>query len=201
MKLSRSSQTQICCITRIAISLLAFNFQVMNSLKYVIREARPTDFPFVQSLVYLAHVKALLPSGTDCTPFLHRIFPTLHTIEEFSLPTSHYWVASTVDCTNEVIGAISIIEGESGETSRSSCVELNAFYVSESYQRKGIGSALMKEALQFCRSSGVRRVDLTSNKGYYDPAIRYYEKIGFSHVKEYEIMPGVILVDLKLDIT
>lgn len=136
--------------------------------------------------------------GHDVRGILPFIFPTLAEPGEYSKPSSHYWVA--VDNTSSsVIGTISIIS-DAVTTNRA---ELNAFYVQSGYQRCGVGAQLMTEALGFCRTSGIKTVELTSNKGFYDPAIRYYERLGFTRVREYEPerAPGIVLVDMVLELT
>ena len=159
------------------------------------RVALPADFASIQSLVFGSHAEALSKSGKDVTSLLPVIFPTLTCLEEFMRPTSHYWIAEEAGA-NEIIGAISIIR--SAEDPRT--VDLNAFYVREKCQRSGVGAQLMGCALEFCRASDICRVELISNRGCYDPAIAYYQRIGFQLLREYEVSPGIVLVDMALEL-
>jgi threonine 3-dehydrogenase len=160
----------------------------------LVRAAAPADFPGVQALVFSSHARALAAPGRDITPRLPLIFPTLAKANLFTAPSSHYWVA--VSPNGAIVGAISIIMVEGAPPP--AAAELNAFYVAEDHQRRGVGARLMGAALAFCRAAAVGVVSLTSNRGHYDPAIRYYERLGFHHVKEYEVAPGIVLVDMEL---
>ena len=57
------------------------------------------------------------------------------------------------------------------------------FLVDERYQGMGIGSKLIKTALDFCRENGYRHVFLWTFKGL-DPARRLYDKAGFVLTEE-----------------
>ena len=95
-----------------------------------------------------------------------------------------------------LLGAISIILGEGG----ADAAELNYFYVVDTHQKRGLGARLMDEALAHCRAAGVRRVSLTSNVGHYEPAIAYYGKRGFVRTKQFEVAPGIVLVEMELEL-
>ena len=163
-----------------------------------IRVATPLDFPGVQELVFTSHVRAL-SATRDVTPRLPLIFPTLASPQLFT--AGHYWVAvepAEGGGGERLLGAISIITGVSeGDPA---AAELNAFFVAAGYQRRGIGARLMGAALAFCAAAGVARVELTSNVGHYNPAIEYYERLGFTRTREYEVAPGVVLVDMALQL-
>lgn len=160
-------------------------------MRAIIRAASPSDFSAIQALVFGSHIRALAP--IDVSARCPLIFPSLATAEAFSNSFTHFWVAAADDA---VIGAISIITNDDARPA-----ELNAFYVADAHQRRGIGARLMAEALGFCRAAGVRKVELTSNKGHYDNAIVYYLRLGFTHVKEYPVGYGIVLVDLELELT
>lgn len=160
------------------------------------RRAALSEFYAVQSLVFSLHTKATLAvaSDVDMPALLPLIFPNLADAVAFAKPTSHCWVA--VEDDSAIVGVLTIMTS----TDDSSTAELNAFFVRPEYQRRGLGSELMQTGLAFCRGSGISRVTVCSNKGIYDPAIRYYEKLGFVHVREYTVSPGIVLVDLQLQL-
>jgi len=160
----------------------------------IIRTATPADFLRIQSLVFAAHTRALAPH--DVTSRLPLIFPSLSSADAFAAPASNFWVAVDESEPDAVLGAISIIVGEGG----ADAAELNAFYVADAHQRRGLGARLMDAALAFCRAAGVRRVALTSNVGHYEPAIAYYEKRGFARTKQFEVAPGIVLVEMELEL-
>ena len=159
----------------------------------LIRAATPADFLRVRALVFSSHARAMAAPGRDVTSRLPLIFPSLESEAQFSAPSSHFWVAEGADAS--ILGAISIIsDADPG------IAELNAFYVAEGHQRRGIGARLMEAALGFCRAGGVKRVDLTSNVGVYDAAIAFYKRLGFKHKREYEVGSGIVLVELELEL-
>jgi threonine 3-dehydrogenase len=157
-----------------------------------VRAAVPTDFAGVQALVFSAHAHALSTPERDVTPRLPLIFPTLASVDLFSSPCAHYWVA---DLCGVIVGAISVITEGAG------AAEVNAFFVDAGHQRRGLGARLIGEALSFCRAAAVERLHLKSNRGHYDPAIRFYERLGFRRTREYEVAPGVVLVDMELQLS
>jgi GNAT superfamily N-acetyltransferase len=176
---------------------------MLPAIEYSIRRAVRADFTAVQSLVFGTHERVLAAAGHDVSGRLPFIFPSLANAEEFSKPAALFWIAEPRSLGSargvggaSILGAISVITSGDDTTT----VEINAFYVLESLRGRGIGASLMDTALAYCRESGVHRVELTSNKGFYDAAIRYYEKRGFKNVKEYEVAPGITLVDLLLEL-
>jgi len=58
------------------------------------------------------------------------------------------------------------------------------FIISDVLRGRGIGNRLIKEALNFCRNKGYRRVYLWTFEGL-DAARHLYEKSGFKLVEEY----------------
>ena len=161
-----------------------------------VRAAKPSDFQAVQTLVFDSHASALSARGYDVRARLPQIFPTLASADLFTAPTSHYWVAEAEEGGGDarVVGAISIISPGPA----AAVVVLNAFFVAT--QRRGVGSRLMTTALAFCRAAAVKTVKLTSNRGIYDAAIGYYKRLGFRALREYEVVQGIVLLDMELEL-
>jgi GNAT superfamily N-acetyltransferase len=162
-----------------------------------IRAALAADFAVVQSLVFGMHARALAATGHNVASRLAQIFPSLESAAAFGAPGCQCWVAvgDAADSGGDaLLGAITIIKGSGG----GDAAELNAFYVDSAHQRRGIGARLMDEALAFCRGAGARRVTLTSNRGHYDAAIAFYKRRGFAEVREFEVAPGISLVEMEL---
>lgn len=83
----------------------------------------------------------------------------------------------TVTLDGEVLGVVALFAARPGE------FELARMAVAPSHRGKGIGRRLALSALQLAKEQGARRVFLLSNKGL-TPAIRLYESLGFSVVRE-----------------
>lgn len=54
----------------------------------------------------------------------------------------------------------------------------------EEYRNLGLGTALMKEMLQFLKNKGYKQISLSVQKANY--AVNMYRKTGFAVVKEHE---------------
>lgn len=82
---------------------------------------------------------------------------------------------------DRIIGSIAI----DGSKADSIGAHLRWFIVSPEYQGTGIGSRLIRAALDFCRTCGFRRVYLSTFAGL-NSARHLYEKNGFVLCKEIE---------------
>ena len=89
-----------------------------------------------------------------------------------------FWLAKR---DGEIIGSIAI----DGIRADSDGAHLRWFIVSPELTGRGVGTLLIREALEFCRKSTYPRVYLWSFQGL-DPARHLYEKSGFTLCKEHE---------------
>jgi len=87
-----------------------------------------------------------------------------------------FWTASR---TGRVEGSIAI----DGLHADADGAHLRWFIVSEDLHGRGVGSALLSNAVDFCRSSGYRKVYLWTFEGLLS-ARRLYEKTGFRLVEQ-----------------
>jgi GNAT superfamily N-acetyltransferase len=87
-----------------------------------------------------------------------------------------FWTASRA---GRVEGSIAI-DGLRADTAGA---HLRWFIVSEDLHGRGVGSALLSNAVDFCRSSGYRKVYLWTFEGLLS-ARRLYEKTGFRLVEQ-----------------
>ena len=55
--------------------------------------------------------------------------------------------------------------------------ELDGLFVDPEFWRRGIGRALVEDALDLARARGCRRIEVTANPR----AVEFYEKLGFVH--------------------
>lgn len=100
-------------------------------------------------------------------------------MRDFQKGRDGFW-AATVD--GEFAGAVAI----DGQLSETEGARLRWFVVDPSFQRRGIGDMLLRQAVEFCRRAGHTRVFLWTFKGL-DGARRLYEKQGFVLTEEHEV--------------
>jgi GNAT superfamily N-acetyltransferase len=83
----------------------------------------------------------------------------------------------------EVVGVCQLIVFRHLQAGGGRCAEIESVHVHPGYRGRGIGAALMADAVQRSRELGCYRVQLTSNRARQD-AHRFYERAGFtpSHV-------------------
>lgn len=89
-----------------------------------------------------------------------------------------FWVAEVA---GKIVGSVAI-DGKDGDTQGA---RLRWFIVDSDHQGQGLGHQLLREALEFCKRTGFRRVYLSSFAGL-DPARHLYEKFGFRLAEERE---------------
>jgi GNAT superfamily N-acetyltransferase len=90
-----------------------------------------------------------------------------------------FWVATLE---GKFAGAIAIDRNqESNEEAR-----LRWFIVTPGFQGKGIGKALLRKSIEFCKKAGYKRVYLWTFKGL-EPARYLYEREGFTLRESHEV--------------
>jgi len=107
----------------------------------------------------------------------------------FECKDSGFWVAEFEENTVGMIGVQRIND---------SSAEIRRLRVSNSYQRKGIGTKLMQHAVSYCRKKHFLKVvlDVRIERG---PAIRMFDSFGFLHGRERDL-DGRKLRDFYLDL-
>ena len=85
---------------------------------------------------------------------------------------NHFWVAETPE--GEVIGMIGVQHHDEGSG------EIRRLRVSEAHRRKGVGSALVEQALKFCQERQYLKITLDTFMDR-EPAIKLFEKFRFRH--------------------
>jgi GNAT superfamily N-acetyltransferase len=83
----------------------------------------------------------------------------------------------------EVIGVCQLIVFRHVQSRGGRCAEIESMHVHPDHQGRGVGSLLVRAAIDRARALGCYRVQLTSNVARTD-AHRFYERLGFvpSHV-------------------
>lgn len=96
----------------------------------------------------------------------------------------------------KIVGSITIVGPGEGETS----ARLRWFIIDPAYHGQGVGKALFKAALEFCREKNFERVYLTTFAGL-DAARHLYEQAGFRLIEETEDSHwGSRLVEQKFEL-
>ena len=102
---------------------------------------------------------------------------------------NHFWVAELTGPTSADSGApVAYVPAAAGEVVGMVGVqqhgpgtgEVRRLRVDERFRRRGIGSALMEQALRFCQEQGYLRIILDTFMDR-EPAVRLFEKFRFQH--------------------
>src|SRR3954465_9853834 len=91
-----------------------------------------------------------------------------------SKPGSHFWVAELLQAKPAIVGMIGVQHHEDNVG------EIRRLRVRLDQRRRGIGSALIESALQFCRARGYLKIALDTFVER-EPAIKLFEKFHFRH--------------------
>ena len=83
--------------------------------------------------------------------------------------------------TEGIDGFIQLSTGVTGPLEGCGSVEISTFYVQPRHHGKGIGKALLRQAIAQCRALGVQEVWLTTNSQN-TPAIEFYHAVGFRKI-------------------
>lgn len=111
-------------------------------------------------------------------------------------PGNHFWVAETNPVADgkagEVVGMIGVQHHEEG------LGEIRRLRVRHDMRRKGIGSALLEQALKFCQENNYLKIALDTFMER-EPAIRLFEKFRFKHSRSRNVA-GKELMYFYLDL-
>ena len=86
---------------------------------------------------------------------------------------NHFWVAETAD--GKVVGMIGVMLSDGTG-------EIRRLRVAESYRRRGVGSALLEEAVRFCQENNYLKVAIDTFVER-ESAVKLLEKLHFKHGK------------------
>jgi ribosomal protein S18 acetylase RimI-like enzyme len=111
-------------------------------------------------------------------------------------PGNHFWVAETTAVmdgkSDEVVGMIGVQHHEEDVG------EIRRLRVRHDMRRKGIGSALVEQALKFCQENNYLKITLDTFMER-EPAIRLFEKFRFKHSRSRNVA-GKDLMYFYLDL-
>ncbi len=91
---------------------------------------------------------------------------------------NHFWVAQLRD--GKIVGMIGVQQHDAGVG------EIRRLRVAAGFRRRGIGSALIRTALQFCQEHQYIKIELDSYVER-EPALRLFEKFRFRHERTRDI--------------
>jgi GNAT superfamily N-acetyltransferase len=98
-------------------------------------------------------------------------------VDRYDSERDGFWIATK---NGRVQGTI-VIDGRDAQTKGA---HLRWFIVSKAHRLQGLGSRLMKEAMEFCDAKKYKVTYLWTFEGL-DPARHLYEKAGFELVRQY----------------
>jgi ribosomal protein S18 acetylase RimI-like enzyme len=93
-------------------------------------------------------------------------------------PGNHFWVAE--DEHGHIVGMIGVQHHEEGTG------EIRRLRVKQEVRRRGIGTALVEEALRFCQEKGYLKITLDTFMER-EPAIKLFEKFRFRHSRTKDV--------------
>ena len=147
-------------------------------MDYKIREIRKNEYSVLSDFLYEA---IFIPEGMDKPPKSIIEQPELQVyIEDFGKKDDWCFVAEIKE---KIVGAVWVrIMDDYGHIDD----ETPSFAISlyEEYRNMGIGTALMRDMLEFLKDKGYKRTSLSVQKVNY--AVRMYQKVGFEVIDENE---------------
>ena len=145
-------------------------------MDYKIREIRKNEYSILFDFLYEA---IFIPEGMDKPPKSIIEQPELQIyIEDFGKKDDWCLVA---EINGKIVGAVWVrIMNDYGHIDD----ETPSFAISlyEEYRNMGIGTALMRDMLEFLKNKGYKQTSLSVQKANY--AVRMYQKVGFEVIGE-----------------
>ena len=147
-------------------------------MDYKIREIRKNEYSILFDFLYEA---IFIPEGMDKPPKSIIEQPELQVyIKDFGKADDWCFV---VEIKEKIVGAVWVrIMNDYGHIDD----ETPSFAISlyEEYRNMGIGTALMRDMLEFLKNKGYKQTSLSVQKANY--AVRMYQKVGFEVIDENE---------------
>ena len=147
-------------------------------MDYRIREIRENEYCILSEFLYEA---IFIPEGTEKPPKSIIEQPELQVyIADFGKSDDWCLVAEVKE---KIVGAVWVrIMDDYGHIDD----ETPSFAISlyEEYRNMGIGTALMRDMLEFLKNKGYKQTSLSVQKANY--AVRMYQKVGFEVIDENE---------------
>lgn len=143
--------------------------QTPGELSITVRSYRASDRQACQRLFLEGLIGGELPRAT---PDQISTRSTHYMADE----GSRFWVAEVPDAAGVplVVGMVGVLTHQEGTA------EIRRLRVDEQFRRRGIGTALMEQAVRFCQENNYLRIILDTYMDR-DPAIKLFEKFQFRH--------------------
>ena len=147
-------------------------------MDYKIREIRKNEYLILSDFLYEA---IFIPVGMDKPPKSIIEQPELQVyIEDFGKKDDWCLVA---EINGKIVGAVWVrIMNDYGHIDDETPSFAMSLY--EEYRNMGIGTALMRDMLEFLKNKGYKQTSLSVQKANY--AARMYQKVGFEVIDENE---------------
>ena len=145
-------------------------------MDYQIREIRENEYSILSDFLYEA---IYIPEGMEKPPKSIIEQPELQVyITDFGKADDWCLVAEVKE---KIVGAVwaRIMDDYGHIDDKTPSLAISLY---EEYRSLGLGTALMKEMLQFLRSKGYKQVSLSVQKANY--AVNMYRKLGFEVIVE-----------------
>lgn len=140
-----------------------------SELTFVVRTYRSSDQQACRSLFLDGLIGGKIAAG-DCGPDIDAIEAHYLKIEG-----NHFWVAELKGTADPGVAGMIGVQRHGDGTA-----EIRRLRVHEQYRRRGIGSALMEQAVRFCHEQNYLRIILDTYMER-DPAINLFQKFQFRH--------------------
>lgn len=147
-------------------------------MNYIIREIRKCEYPMLSDFLYEA---IFIPEGMDKPPKSIILQPELQVyVADFGKPDDWCFVAEIKE---NIIGAVwaRIMNDYGHVDDETPSLAISLF---DKYRNLDIGTALMRNMLQFLKNKGYKQISLSVQKANY--AVNMYRKLGFEVVDEKE---------------
>jgi GNAT superfamily N-acetyltransferase len=137
----------------------------------IVRAATESDLPRLAELLNLGGVPGRAPRETPEDPQPYR--RALHDIEDDS------GAVLVAELDGEVVGVCQLIVFRHLQARGGLCAEIESVHVHPAHRSHGIGTTLMRAAIEQAQALGCYRVQLTSNEVRH-AAHRFYQRLGFT---------------------
>lgn len=150
------------------------------------RKATPADAPSIAAISIEVWLSTYIKHGVTAgfANFALDTFTPAKTRAFFDDPKQAIFVSDNAE---GIDGFIRVASGSPAPVKGCSDTEIATFYVQPRHHGKGVGSGLLKAALDHCRALGVADVWLATNAEN-DPAIAFYLAQGFTQIGETEFL-------------
>ncbi|MEW9675131.1 GNAT family N-acetyltransferase [Lentibacillus sp. L22] len=147
-------------------------------MSVVINECTVEDVKTLQEISYNTFHETFsnMNSEENMKAYLENAFNTKKLEEEISNPASTFYF---LYCNGELAGYLKInVDEAQTEDMGEEALEIERIYISEEFQKNGLGKCLLKKGLEVAKDQNKRKIWLGVWE-YNTGAIRFYQRMGF----------------------